>query len=284
MALNISFAVPSPVDYFAALVKSDDEFPLLEAAICLAHDEYPELDVQQVLGQVDQLLERMRRRLPADAGPLQKLRALNHFFWSDLRFGGNVNHYDDPDNSYLNVLMHTRRGIPISLAVLWLELAQGLGLVASGVGFPGHFLVKVNLPNGQVVIDPMDGHSLTREELEERLEPYRRRSGLWDEEALPLSLYLQAATGRDIIERMLRNLRDIHHSHQDTARELAVLHRLLVLLPRSWSDYRDRGFAYATAGQLSAALADLQIYLENAAEAQDAALVAQRMRQMLGES
>jgi regulator of sirC expression with transglutaminase-like and TPR domain len=144
---------PTPLEYFASLVQSDDHFPLLEAAVSLAQDEYPDLDVQQVLGDVDQLLARLKRRLPADAAPLQKLRTLNQFFFRDLSFGGNVNDYYDPDNSYLNAVLRTR-GIPISLAVLWMELAQGLGLHARGVAFPGHFMVKVNLPKGQVVIDP----------------------------------------------------------------------------------------------------------------------------------
>ena len=149
-----------------------------------------------MLGDVDQLLARLKRRLPADAAPLQRLRALNQFFFRDLSFGGNVNDYCDPDNSYLNVVLRTRRGNQISLAVLWIELAQGLGLHARGVCFPGHFMVKVNLPKGQVVIDPFTGQSLSREELAERLEPYKRRSGLVDEFEVPLGLYLQAAPGR----------------------------------------------------------------------------------------
>ena len=98
-------------------------------------------------------------------------------YFQDLAFAGNVNNYYDPDNSFIHILLHTRRGIPITLAVLWMELAQGLGLSVRGVGFPGHFLVKVNLPMGQVVIDPIDGKSLSREELSERLEPYRRPDG-----------------------------------------------------------------------------------------------------------
>ncbi len=90
----------------------------------------PELDVQQLLGDVDQLQARVQRRLPADASALQRLRTLNQFFFSDLGFAGNLNNYYDPDNSYLNAVLRTRRGIPISLAVLWLELAQGLGLIS----------------------------------------------------------------------------------------------------------------------------------------------------------
>ena len=139
MQLNLS--LPSPLQYFSTLVQSDSHFPLLEAAVSLAQDEYPDLDVQQVLGDVDQLLARLKRRLPADASALQRLRALNQFFFRDLRFGGNVNDYYDPDNSYLNAVLRTRRGIPISLAVLWLELAVGMELNARGIAFPGHFMV-----------------------------------------------------------------------------------------------------------------------------------------------
>ena len=193
MAMKLSYDVPTPLDYFASLVQSDGNFALFEAAVSLAQDEYPELDVQAVLGEVDTLLERMRRRLPADAGPLQKLRILNQFFFRDLGFGGNVNNFYDPDNSFIHALLITRRGIPISLALLWMELAQGLGLSARGVGFPGHFMVKVNLPMGQAVIDPLSGQSLSREELSERLEPYRRPSALMEDMDAPLGLYLQSA-------------------------------------------------------------------------------------------
>ncbi|MDP3169312.1 MAG: transglutaminase-like domain-containing protein, partial [Polaromonas sp.] len=229
MSLNLD--VPSPLQYFASLVQSDEHFPLLEAAISVAQDEYPDLDVQQVLGDVDQLLARLKRRLPADASALQRLRALNQFFFRDLNFGGNINDYYDPDNSYLNAVLRTRRGIPISLAVLWLELAGGMGLNARGVAFPGHFMVKINLPKGQVVIDPFSGHSLSREELAERLEPFRQRSGLVDEFEVPIGLYLQSVPARDIIGRMLRNLKEIHKTQQDWVRLIAVQDRLIVLLP-----------------------------------------------------
>ncbi len=225
----------TPLGYFASLVADEDNIPLLEAAASIAQDEYPELDVQQVLGDVDQLLARLRRRTVNMSGNLDKLRALNQFFFRDLGFGGNVNNYYDPDNSYLNAVLRTRRGIPISLAILWLELAQGIGLKARGVNFPGHFMVKVNLPNGQVVIDPFSGQSLSREDLSERLEPYKRRNGLVDDFDVPVGLYLQPAPARDILARMLRNLKEVHRSHQDWLRQIAVMYRLLILLPDAWS-------------------------------------------------
>jgi regulator of sirC expression with transglutaminase-like and TPR domain len=250
---------------------------LLEACASLAQDEYPELDVQQVLGDVDQLLARLKRRLPADAPALHRLRMLNQFFYRDLNFGGNVNNYYDPDNSYLHAVLRTRMGIPISLAVIWMELAQGLQLPVRGVGFPGHFLVKVSLPNGQVVIDPFVGQSLSREELSERLQPYQQPRVPGEDFDVPMGLYLQAARPRDILARMLRNLKEIHRSQSDAQRLLAVQDRLVVLLPQAWSEYRDRGLAHADLGHTDEAVLDLEKYLVCADEAMDTAAIADRV-------
>lgn len=278
--MQLNLAVPSPLQYFSSLVQSDEHFPLLEAAISLAQDEYPDLDVQQVLGDVDQLLARVKRRLPADSPDLQRLRALNQFFFRDLSFGGNVNDYYDPDNSYLNAVLRTRRGIPITLAVLWLELAVGLGLNARGVAFPGHFMVKVNLPKGQVLIDPFSGQSLSREELAERLEPFRQRSGVVDEFEVPMGLYLQSAPPREIISRMLRNLKDIHRTQEDWQRLISVQDRLIVLQPEAWPEYRDRGLALAMQGEVALAAADLETYLEHAEDALDIDVMAERLAEL----
>ncbi len=274
--MNLSLDVPTPLEYFATLVQSDSDFPLLEAAVSLAQDEYPELDVQQVLGEVDQLLARLKRRIPADAGPLQKLRAVNHFFFRDLNFAGNVNNYYDPDNSFVSVILRTRRAIPISLAVLWIELAQGLGLAARGVGFPGHFMLKVNLPEGQVVIDPMDGQSLSRAQLSERLQDLRPSIGKGDDFEVPLGLYLQMAPPREIIARMLRNLKEIHATQEDWPRLISVLNRLIVLLPTDWRTYRDRGLAQAEIGNTEWALKDLETYLFNTPQDDERQAIAQR--------
>ena len=278
MTLNLE--VPTPLQYFASLVQSDTHFPLLEAAISLAQDEYPDLDVQQTLSDVDQLQARLKRRIPADATALQKLRLLSQFFFRDLGFGGNVNDYYDPDNSYLNSILQTRRGIPISLAVLWLELANGLGLNARGVAFPGHFMVKVNLPKGQVVIDPFSGHSLSREELAERLEPFKKQRGLDESMDAPLGLYLQSAPSRDIISRMLRNLKEIHKTQEDWQRLIAVSNRLIVLHPDAWGEYRDRGLALAVQGQVALAVPDQELYLAHAHDALDLDVVAQRVARL----
>jgi len=260
-------------------VQSDGNFALFEAAVSLGQDEYPELDVQAVLGDVDRLLERVRRRLAADAGPMQKLRILNQFFFHELGFGANQNDYYDPDNSLIHVLLTTRRGIPISLALLWMELAQGLGLSVCGVSFPGHFMVKINLPMGQAILDPTTGQSLSREQLSERLEPYRP-SILMDDMEMPLGLYLQNAPSRDIMARMLRNLKEIHRTQEDWPRMLAVQERLIVLLPDTWTEYRDRGLAHAEMGNTEQALADLECYLIHTEDLLDGEAIAGRVDEL----
>ena len=276
--MALQFDAPTPLQYFATLVADDETLPLLEAAACLAQDEYPDGDVQQVLDSVDQLAQRLRRRLSPDADPLQRLRMLNQFFFKDLGFAGNVNHYHDPDNSYLHVVLRTRRGIPVSLAVLWLELAQGLRLKARGINFPGHFLVKVNLPAGQVVIDPFSGESLSREALSERLLPYQQSRGMVGEFDVPMGLYLQSATPRDILVRMLRNLKDLHRSQADASRLLAVQERLVILLPDHWPEWRDRGLAHAELGNTREAVADLERYCAETDDALDRDLIEQRIQ------
>lgn len=237
--MDFKLEVPTALEYFASLVQSDAHFPLLEAATSVAQDRYPDLDMQQVQGEVDQWSERLKKRLPADAGALHKLRLLNKFFFEELGFAGNLNDYYDPDNSCLPVVIRTRRGIPITLAVLWLELAATLGLNASGVGFPGHFLVKVRLPfphEGQVVLDPFTGDSLSKEDLLERLGPMMAETGLHIEGDVSdelLTHYLRAATPREIVARMLRNLEEVYTSRQEFEWLALTQKRLEVLLPKT---------------------------------------------------
>lgn len=271
---------PTALEYFAALVADDASLPLTEAAVSLALDDYPGLDVQRVLAQIDRLACTLRERLPADAPPVQKLRLLNRYFFQDLGFAGNVNDYYAPDNSYLHRVLETRRGIPISLSVLYIELAQQIGLQARGVSFPGHFLVKLRIPQGsqpgEVVIDPFSGQSLSRAELDEQLRPYRQQQGLAEDD-VPLGLFLQAATSRAVLARMLRNLKEIHRAAADAQRLLAVCHRLVVLMPDDVAERRDRGLAASEAGQENLARADLIAYLERDPSAADRDDVARRL-------
>jgi regulator of sirC expression with transglutaminase-like and TPR domain len=268
MSLPLHFETPSTLEYFGALVAEDASFPLLEAAVALAQDDDPTLDVQGVLARVDELAERIRRRVPADAPPLQRLRLVSHYFFQELGFAGNVNNYYDRRNSLVPAVLDSRRGIPITLAVLFIEIARAAGLDAMGVSFPGHFLVKVPMPKGDVVIDPFSGQSLSREELEQRLLPYRQRSGAHAD--WPLSLYLQAAPPRDILARMLRNLKEIHRSQCDWQRLERVQSRLVVLMPQAWDEHRDHALVLAELGLHRRAMQGLALYLQHCPSAPDA--------------
>lgn len=284
MGGSLHFEAPTALQYFAALVADDASFSVLEAAIAVAQDAEPGLDPQAVLSQIDTLADRLRRRLPADAAPLQKLRLLNRYFFHELGFAGNVNDYYDPRNSYLPAVLESRRGIPITLALLYAEIAAQVGLEASGVAFPGHFLVKLHMPRGEVVLDPFSGQSLSREDLEERLVPYLRQRGLVGEFEAPLGLFLQSAPPRDVIARLLRNLKEIHSTAGDWPRLLAVLDRLVILLPQAWDERRDRGVAHAELGNDAHAAADLRDYLRQCPDADDAAAVQRQLQGLIGVS
>jgi regulator of sirC expression with transglutaminase-like and TPR domain len=277
MGGSLHFEAPTALEYFAALVADDASLSVTEAAVAVAQDEYPRLDPQETLAEIDTLAERLKRRLHADVAPMQKLRLLNRYFFHELGFAGNVNDYFDPRNSYLPEVLKTRRGIPITLALIYIEMAGQLGLTAHGVSFPGHFLIKLRMPRGEVVIDPFTGHSLSRDELDERLAPYRRQRGLVGEFEAPLGLFLQSAPPRDVIARLLRNLKEIHRAAGDWPRLVAVLDRLVVLLPQGWDERRDRGLAHAAMGRRDAAAADLGAYLEQRPDADDVPAVRQRL-------
>jgi len=277
MSGSLHFEAPTVLDYFASLVADDDTLPVLEAAVAVAQDELPGLDVQGVLAEIDGLAERLRRRLPADAAPLHRLRLLNRYFFHELGFAGNVNDYYAAGNSYLPMVLQTRRGIPLTLALLYVELATQAGLSAQGVSFPGHFLVKLRLPRGEVVIDPFNGQSLSREDLDERLQPLRARHGLPDDDEVPLGLFLQAAPAREMVARLLRNLCEIHRQAGDLARQAAVLRRLVILLPDDWEQRRELALVLAALGRHALAAEELAAYLAHRPAAADAAAMRRQL-------
>ena len=278
--MNFQYHPTTPLAYFESLVQSDTEFPLLEAAASLGQDEEASLDVQQVLADVDRLLARLERRIPEGADGLSRLALLTQFFYGDLGFSGNANNYYAPENSYLAEVLRTRKGIPISLAVIWLELARGIGLEAKGVSFPGHFLVKVTLDEGLVVLDPLSGESLGLDTLAERLAPFKRFDAVMEDGDPPLGLHLQACPPRDLLARMLHNLKEIFASQDDHARLLAVMDRLVVLLPQAWGEWRDRGLLHAQMGRKQEAIEDLTRYLSHAQSALDADYLSDRLAEL----
>lgn len=277
MSHTLSFLVPTPLEYFATLVAEDAGLNLLEAAAAIAQDEYPQLDVQSVQAEVDGLARRLGERLPADASASHKLAALTRFFHKELGFAGNLNNFYERGNSFVHQVLQTRRGIPITLAVIFLELADQLGLRAQGVAFPGHFLVKLRVAAGEVVLDPFTGALLSRERLDEFLQSFRAGTGLPDDAELPVELFLQAASPRQILARMLRNLKEIHRAAQDWPRLLAVQQRLVLLLPNDAAERRDRGLVLEALGHRPAAAADIAHYVQQEPDAPDAALLRERL-------
>lgn len=275
--MSLKFEVPSVLDHFACLVGHDAAFPLLEAAASLAHDAEPDLDVQDVLFQVDTLVARLRKSIPWGGTAMQRTFMLNEFFYEKLGFAANANHFADPANSYIHHVLQTRRGIPISLAVLWMELAHGIGLKVDGISFPGHFLVKVYVDEGIIIQDPLTGRGLTQSMLSERLEPFREGWGLAEDEIAPLHLFLLPASSRDILERMLRNLKNVYVEETQLSLLLGVLHRLVCLCPQEPEAYRDRGLVLAQLDQRDAALQDLQTYVRMAPAPQDLPVIEARI-------
>jgi regulator of sirC expression with transglutaminase-like and TPR domain len=266
------------LDYFSSLMADDDTLPLTEAALSLAQDAYPDLDMQAVLAEIDELVVRARRRLPDDADVRTRVDALNRYFFRELGFSSNLNDYYDPDNSHLNVVLRRRRGIPISLAVIYLEMADQLGLPVRGVSFPGHFLLRVALPAEDLMLDPTTGQTLSEAQMVEMLEPYVQRVG--ESIGSALRVLLQPATRREIVARMLRNLKSIYLQTERWQRLLAVQERLVIALPLSIEEVRDRGFAYARLDYLRPALEDLQRYIENRPDAEDATVVETELHEL----
>lgn len=265
------------LDYFASLVADENGIPLTETALSIAQDAYPDLDLQAELASLDVLALRLKRRIAEGTPAIQRLRLLNHFFYRDLGFGANANDYYDPDNSYLNVVLRQRRGIPITLAVLYMELGQQIGLPLKGVSFPNHFLVRMTIPAGEVVLDPLTGETLSKEQLQEMLYPYLEREGISDPNQVPLGLFLQVASHREIVARLLRNLKAIYLQESRWQRLLAVQNRLVILLPNSIEEVRDRGLAYANLECFRPALEDLEAYVQARPDAADTTQIRDRM-------
>lgn len=266
------------LDYFSALVADDESLPLTEAALAIAQDAYPDLDVQGTLAEIDELALRAKKRMPEGVDVRQQVTFLNRVFFREMGFGANLNDFFDPDNSHLNVVLKRRRGIPISLAVLYLEIAGQLGLPVQGVSFPGHFLLRVSLPDGDAMLDPTTGRTLTESDMVEMLEPYVMSAG--DSVARALRMLLEPATRREIVARMLRNLKSVYLQTERWERLLGIQQRLVILLPESLEEVRDRGFAYARLDYLRPALEDLEHYLDERPDAEDAMVVESQLQEL----
>lgn len=268
------------LDYFSNLVADDNSIPLTETAIAIAQDPYPDLDVQAILAEIDALALQLNSRIAVGTPPLHKLRLLNQFFYRELGFHANQNDYYDPANSYIHLVLKSRRGSAISLAVIYMEIGQQIGLPLRGVPFPHHFLVRMTIAAGEVFVDPLTGASLTKEDLHTMLTPYSTQTA--DTENIPptLRLLLQDASSREIMAALLRNLKDVYLQEERWERLLGVQERLVILLPQIVEEKRDRGLTYARLNYLRQAKSDIEAYLKEKANADDAPALREQLSKL----
>jgi regulator of sirC expression with transglutaminase-like and TPR domain len=244
---------------------------LAQAALVIAGDEYPDLDVAAYVQRIDELAQTLRSRLRADISPTDTLALLNRYLFEEMGFAGNSEDYYDPRNSYLNDVIDRKLGIPITLSVLYIEVGRRLGLPLSGVSFPGHFLVKCALRNGAVVLDTYaKGALLGIKDLQKRL---RALSGGADVAPEAVMRMLASAPPAEIIARMLRNLKAIHAERGDKTRALTAMNRVLDLFPQAPDALHDRARLLEDLECFRAALADYEAYLRLVPDARDARVV-----------
>ena len=259
---------------------SEARIDLARAALLMARMEYPRLDVAEHLSR----LEALAQGAPAAArrgDDLGRLHRLREYLFEDLGFAGNRRDYYDPRNSCLNDVLDRRLGIPITLSLLLIEVGRRLDLAIEGVGLPGHFIARARVGDGQILLDPFDGGAiLTHEACTDLVERATgRQVPLTDAAFAPVP-------GRQMLARMLNNLKGIYWQREDWTRVVAVIDRLLVLTPGAAAERRDRGLALAQLGDYRRGLADWERYLTEVPNAPDGERVRghlRRVRQKLAE-
>ena len=245
----------------------DEDISLAEAALLIAGHEYPDLAVAAYLSRIDELAHMLRMRIGEDATVQERIAELNQFLFSDLGFSPNTENYYDPRNSFLNEVLERRKGIPITLSVIYIELGRRIGLPLQGVSFPGHFLVKCAVSEGAVVLDPYSGGiSLDLHDLQKRLREVR---GGEVSRAIIAEL-LVAATNKEILARLLRNLKAIYLREQQLDKALPILDWIIAAVPDQTPEVRDRGMLYQELECARAALTDFETYLKLAPGSEDA--------------
>lgn len=262
----------TPAERWKEIVAGPEEdIDLAEAALVIAAHEYRGLDIPAYLARMDEMAAALRNRLRQDIAPTERILALNRFLFNELGFSGNMADYYDPRNSFLNEVLDRKLGIPITLSLIYVEVGRRVGLALHGVSFPGHFLVKCTVRDGVVVLDPYGrGVSLSLDDLQQRLRALRGGA-----EATPevTRRMLAVAGKKDVLARMLRNLKAIYLERRDAPRALAAVDLLIELEPRAADEYRDRARIYLDLECFRAALADLRNYLMLKPGAEDAAVV-----------
>ena len=265
-----------PLPDWNDLAASDDRtVPLLGTALLIARDEYPQLDADLYDTTLQSHVEHLRAQVDAvDAWP-QKMAAINRHLFDELGYAGDSEHYYDPRNSYINEVFDRRLGNPISLALVQIEVARRLGVPLDGVSFPGHFLVRLPVDDGVLVMDPFNrGRPLDEDELRQRARPHLNGEAPDDRALFQI---LNPATHRAILMRVLRNLHGVYAERDDWERASRSADRMLRLSPDNGDALRDRALAYMKMGYRQGARADLARYLQLNPDAQDSGPLRERL-------
>lgn len=243
------------VDAFSRLAAGQSA-RLVEAALEVACDEYPELDIAGYLARLADMVVGFAPERGAESSVPALLTALNRYFFGELGFAGNRGEYYDPRNSYLNEVIERRVGIPISLSVLYRELAAGAGIALEGINYPGHFLLAARLPaGGRLYLDVFNsGQLLDWRQCKDRLQ--HGPSFPFEERDFP------AMSEREILTRMLRNLKGIY-GRSDPGRCVRVQERITQLWPIDPAERRDLGLLYARCGRPVAAVRTFETLLRD---------------------
>ena len=244
-----------------AMLAAREPVPLARGALLIAKEEYPALDVNKYL---DALLALSRQAEPlvrSGANTVERIQRLSDFLFEQQGFAGNVEEFNDPRNSFLNDVIERRLGIPISLSVIYLDVGRRLGLNLHGVSFPSHFLVKAVDERGELIIDPFNkGQILDLDDIRDRLRQ------IYGQPVEVQPEMLKTAETRQILSRMLRNLKNIYTGGADWMRALAALDRILLIEPRSPNEILQRAGLYEKLECFQSALDDLQSFLSLAPE------------------
>jgi regulator of sirC expression with transglutaminase-like and TPR domain len=261
---------------FAEIARIDeDAFSLDRAALALALEEYPSLDISEYLRRLDTLAARAEALVGVDRSPVNFIKSINEILYVQEALRGNNEDYYDPRNSYLNQVLDRRLGIPVSLSVIYIEVAKRINFPVYGVGFPGHFLAKHVSKGRNIIIDPFNmGKILTLNDCQELLD--KIHNGKVEMNA---SL-LQSMDKRAIITRLLYNLKEIYMQKEKHYQALSVIDKILLLNPGTPSEIRDRGVLYMQTSLFAKALADLENYLAGAAAPDDSSYIQNHIKML----
>ncbi|MDY6802210.1 MAG: transglutaminase-like domain-containing protein [Cyanobacteriota bacterium] len=259
--------------FYREIYQSEEEIDLGKAALYLAKEEYPELDTEEYCNALDVMAEEIKERLPEETYPLRIIKSINNYLYEDLGFRGNTKDYYDPRNSFLNEAIDRRTGIPITLALVYLEIAKRIDFPMVGIGMPGHFLIRPDFEDADIYVDAFNrGEILFPQDCADRL------AQVYGQPVAMRPEFLEPVSAKQFLARMLNNLKVIYLNRGEESKALGAIERILLLFPEAVVERRDRGVLYYQLGRWTEARQDLESYLVNVPDARDAELI----RELLG--